>query len=260
MRVPIGNSLVTGVPMRSCARLTKLTLAAALLACTRLGFAASCGEATMSERQNRACNDPYVHPDPQKDAVLRLVAISVAIAEEAAWARGNGVFGVRKDSRLPVTLCRQLFQDLISLKAIVVLHEGAAPWGTIGVGPLPNLDPRFRDWRYNGRRQVDGYVVVRWRDKRTFLIRATRQCSGDQSVCANLIFAHLDAHDAVRPRRACAMMTVGARYWENWKDQVTPIELDVPPAIKAASPRSAAGPQEPEMWTSTPGGPPRPQF
>lgn len=198
--------------------------------------AVSCGESTTKERMDEVCNNPYVHPDPHKEAILRFESISVAVAEEVRWARRNGAFGISNDSRLPVSECRQFFQDVVSLSNIEVLSKGEAAWGTISRGSkLDNLDPDFRQWRFNERRQVIGYVVVRWRGTESFLIRARRKCSGtfsDIASCTSLTFAHLDAHDASGPKIACSAKTIAAPYWHNWKGAVTPIELDLPDSGK----------------------------
>lgn len=206
-------------------------LATLVLATPLSVFAASCADAVVKDRMDEVCNNPYVHPNQHKDAILRLVYVGAAIAEEASWARRNGVFGIRNSSRLPVAECKRFFQDVISLRNIEVISEGAKEWGTINRGSkLPTLDPNFKEWRFNERRQVVGYVVVRWRGKEEFLIRARRKCSGsvdDIAECKHLSFQHLDAHDGAGPNIACSAMTVGTPYWHNWRGSVTPVDLNL---------------------------------
>lgn len=208
-----------------------LILSTILLCASFSAWAVSCMEEqqTPTERSNETCATPYVHPDPHRRGILQMVAIRDAIVEEVLWADSNGVFGIRNGSRLPVSECRQFFQDLIFLNDIEVITEGSKAWATINAGTtLPRLDPRFKEWRFAQGRQVIGYVVVRWRNSNEFLIRARRACGG--IGCSSLTFQHLDAHDESRPI-ACSAMTVETPYWRNWKGQVTPIWLEIPGAV-----------------------------
>jgi len=204
----------------------------------RRTFGGSCGELSAQEMQKGKCKNakfpenlghlPYQHPDPNKEGILRLGYISIAVLEEVMWARSNGVFGLNKSSRLSQSKCRQFFQDLLSAREMRVIAEGETQWGTFSRGSkLPNTDPNFKEWRYNGNRFVTGYVVVDW-NATHYLLRAHRVCAGPLSpagACASVIFAHLDVHDASGPEIACSAMTVAAPYWNNWKGSVTPLDL-----------------------------------
>jgi len=210
------------------------------IACVVLSFlvpahavGALCAERTYEERTgnpiHQVCTDPYVHPDRHQEGILRLVAIRDAIIEEVLWAKDHGVFSLWHESRLPLPACRQFLDDVISLDNIEVVTEGTAEWATFNVGRIePRLDPNFMEWRLPEGREVNGYVVVRWRNSKEFLVRATRMCvSASRGKCTSLGFQFLDVHDRARPI-ACSAMTVGAPYLQNGKDLVTPIFLHVP--------------------------------
>ena len=200
----------------------------------RRTFGGSCGELSAPVLQKGQCKVAYQNPDPEKEATLRLGYISNAVLQHVvSWANGDGVFGLKKNSRLPHSTCNQFFQDLISLRGMRVVAEGEAQWRTF-TGPmptLPNTDPHFREWTYNGTRSVQGYVVVDWNSTR-YVLRAHRVCAGpltQSGACASLTFAHLDAHDALGPEIACSTQSVAAPYWNNWKGSVTPLQLSTEP-------------------------------
>jgi len=227
---------------------TAIGLAAHLFAIPVVALGAVCAETTYKDRAkgplNESCTSPYTHPDAHKEGILRLLGMRDAIVEEIIWADTNGGFGVRNSSRLPHSQCRQFLQDVISLNNVEVVTEGSVTLGTFSVGaagtPTPRTFDRFREWRLAEGREIDGYVVVRWRKSTEFVLRGTRKCgSSRRNECTSLIFQHLDAHDRSRPI-ACSFMTVGAQYWRNWKGEVTPIEVEIP----VAGPRSREGLQK----------------
>ena len=88
--------------------------------------------------------------DGHRQAVLRLAAVSAAIADEARALPDKGLFAVERGSRMPEGECGDFFQDLVLLRNVEVVRR---------------LDPGFEEWRDGGRRHVRGYVVVRWRGR-----------------------------------------------------------------------------------------------
>ena len=103
--------------------------------------------------------------DSHRQAVLRLVAVSGAIAEEVRALQDKGHFAIEAGSRMPAGECGQLFQDLVSLKNLEVVDR---------------IDPAFREWREDGRRQVAGTIVLRWRGKQELRLRV--QTMGSHQV------------------------------------------------------------------------------
>jgi hypothetical protein len=200
----------------------------------RRTFGGSCGELSAPVLREGQCKLAYQHIDPEKEAALRLGYIRDAVLQHVlTWRNQDGIFGLKKSSRLPHSTCSQFFQDLISLREVRVAAEGEAEWRTFtGRMPtLPNTDPHFREWTYNGTRFVQGYVVVDWKSAR-YLLRAHRVCAGplvQSGVCASLTFAHLDLHDALGPEIACSTQSIAAPYWNNWKGSVTPLQLSTEP-------------------------------
>ena len=94
--------------------------------------------------------------DGHRQAVLRLAAVSAAIADEARALPDKGLFAVERGSRMPASQCGDFFQDLVLLRNVEVAGR---------------LDPAFREWRDDGRRHVRGYVVVRWRGGQELRVR-----------------------------------------------------------------------------------------
>jgi len=198
------------------------------LLCHR-AWAANCGPVTGLESSRDACPSPYEHPDRHKETILRLVAVSRATAEEVESNRSDGVLALNDISRLDASVCEAFLQDVVSLANVRAVDEGSASWGTIS-GPgaarsFPTFDPSFKEWSVNGRRLVRGYVVVRWKEQRTFLIRYGRQCVGAVEECLRPALTHLDVHDAAGPRMACTFLSIGKTYWPLWKDKATPIDV-----------------------------------
>lgn len=153
----------------------------------------------------RKCPGGYQHPDPHKEAILRLVAVSVAVKEaEAERARR---FGLELGLTGRPTICDSFLDDLRTLSNMQVLHEGVIPWQSINRGlSTPNLDPGFNQWRTNGKTIVVGYVVVRWRNKEDLLIRLQRQCAGsddEQKVCRTPAIGFFNVHDSMAEKTAC---------------------------------------------------------
>lgn len=94
--------------------------------------------------------------DVHRQAVLRLAAVSAAIADEARALPDKGLFAVERGSRMPASQCGDFFQDLVLLRNVEVVGR---------------LDPAFREWRDDGGRHVRGYVVVRWRGTQELRVR-----------------------------------------------------------------------------------------
>jgi hypothetical protein len=175
----------------------------------QITWAAFCGEDATGKGSftyfARKCPGGYEHPDPHKEAILRLVTVSVAV-QEAQRERARR-FGVETGLTGRPTICDSFLDDLLTLSNVQVVHQGAIPWQSIsrGIG-MPNLDPGFNEWRTNGKTIVVGYVVVRWRNTETFLIRLQRQCAGsddEQKACQRPAIGFFNVHDSTAERVAC---------------------------------------------------------
>ena len=140
--------------------------------------------------------------DSHRQAVLRLVAVSGAIAEEVRALQDKGHFAIETGSRMPAGECSQFFQDLVSLKNLEVVDR---------------VDPAFREWREDGRAQVAGYVVLRWRGKQELRLRV--QTMGSHQV---------ELPDAAGPQVLCSVRTVAAAEWRDWTGKLSPLLIDLP--------------------------------
>jgi hypothetical protein len=141
--------------------------------------------------------------DSHRQAVLRLVAVSGAIAEEVRALQDKGHFAIEAGSRMPAGECGQFFQDLVSLKNLEVVDR---------------VDPAFREWREDGRAQVAGYVVLRWRGKQELRLRV--QTMGSHQV---------ELPDAAG-QVLCSVRTVAAAEWRDWAGKLSPMLIDLPGA------------------------------
>jgi hypothetical protein len=82
--------------------------------------------------------------DSHREAVLRLVAMSAALRDEARALSEKGMLGIDVQSRMAAPECAELFQDLVSLRNLQAL-------GTEGGG-----------------------LAVRWHGKRELVLRMQR--------------------------------------------------------------------------------------
>ena len=142
--------------------------------------------------------------DSHRQAVLRLVAVSGAIAEEVRALQDKGQLAIEAGSRMPAGECGQFFQDLVSLKNLEVVG---------------GIDPTFREWREDGRRRVAGYVVLRWRGKQELRLRV--RTTGSHQ---------LELPDAAGPQVLCSVRTVAAAEWRDWSGKLSPLLIDLPGA------------------------------
>ena len=148
--------------------------------------------------------------DSHRQAVLRLVAASGAIADEVRALRDEGHYAIDAGSGMPAGECGQFFQDLVSLKNMEVVDR---------------LDPAFREWREDGRRRAEGYVVLRWRGKQELRLRV--QPAGSHQ---------LEAQEAAGPRLLCSVRAVAAAEWREWSGKLLPLLIDLP-GEKSGKPR-----------------------
>ena len=139
--------------------------------------------------------------DSHRQAVLRLVAASGAIADEVRALRDEGHYAIDAGSGMPAGECGQFFQDLVSLKNMEVVDR---------------LDPAFREWREDGRRRAEGYVVLRWRGKQELRLRV--QTMGSH---------HVELPDAAG-QVLCSVRTVAAAEWRDWTGKLSPLLIDLP--------------------------------
>jgi hypothetical protein len=174
-----------------------------------LSLAAFCGEDPTGQGSHkyfaRKCPGGYEHPDPHKEAILRLVAVSAAV-HEAQKERARK-FDVEVGLTGRPSICNALLDDLLTLSNMEVLDQGEISWQSINRGiKTRNLDPGFNEWRTNGRTIVVGYVVVRWRNSETFLIRVQRQCAGtlaSMKECLRPVIGFFNVHDSTNQKVAC---------------------------------------------------------
>jgi hypothetical protein len=148
--------------------------------------------------------------DSHRQAVLRLVAVSGAIAEEVRALQDKGQLAIEAGSRMPAGECGQFFQDLVALKNLEVVDR---------------VDPAFREWREDGRRQVAGTVVLRWRGKQELRLRV--QTMGSH---------RLEAPDAAGTQVLCSVRTVAADEWRDGSGKLSPLLIDLP-GTKGGKPR-----------------------
>lgn len=175
----------------------------------QITWAAFCGEDATGKGSftyfARKCPGRYDHPDPHKEAIQRLVAVSVAV-QEAQRERAQR-FEVEPELTGRPAICDSFLNDLLSLTNLQVLHHGDISWRSINRGSKTlNLAPGFNEWHTNGKTIVVGHVVVRWRNTETFLIRLQRQCSGSdeqQRVCQKPVVGFFNVHDSTSEKVAC---------------------------------------------------------
>ena len=148
--------------------------------------------------------------DAHRQAVLRLVAVSGAIADEVRAMRDEGHYAVDAGSRMPAGECGQFFQDLVSLKNMEVIDR---------------IDPAFREWREDGRRRAEGYVVLRWRGRQELRLRV--QPTGPHQ---------LEAQEAAGPQVLCSVRAIAAAEWREWSGKLSPLLIDLP-GEKSGKPR-----------------------
>lgn len=137
--------------------------------------------------------------DGHRQAVLRLAAVSAAIADEARALPDKGLFAVERGSRMPAAECGEFFQDLVLLRKVEVVGQ---------------LDPAFQEWRDDGRRHVRGYVVVRWRGRRELRVRV--QAPGLHHV------------ETAAAEPLCSVRAVRGPDSGEWTAKLAPMLIDLP--------------------------------
>jgi hypothetical protein len=137
--------------------------------------------------------------DGHRQAVLRLAALSAAIAEEARALPDKGLFAVERGSRMPEADCGEFFQDLVLLRNVAVVDR---------------LDPAFQEWRDGDRRHVRGYVVVRWRGRQELRVRV--QAPGVHHV------------ETAAAEPLCAVRAVRGSEPGEWTAKLAPMLIDLP--------------------------------
>ena len=175
----------------------------------QITWAAFCGEDPTGRSSHeyfaRKCPGGYEHPDPHKEAILRLVALSTAV-QEAQKERARR-FEVETYLTGRPSICSTFLSDLLTLSNMEVLHQGTIPWQSINRGiKTHNLDPGFNVWRTNDKTIVVGYVVVRWRSNENFLIRLQRECVGTHDhmrECRIPAIGFFNVHDSADQKVAC---------------------------------------------------------
>lgn len=134
-----------------------------------------------------------------REAVLRLAAVSAAIADEARALPDKGLFAVERGSRMPAGECGDFFQDLVLLRNVEVVGR---------------LDPAFEEWRDGGRRHVRGYVVVRWRGRQELRVRV--QASGVHHV------------ESAAAQPLCSVRALRGAEPGEWTAKLAPMLIDLP--------------------------------
>lgn len=135
--------------------------------------------------------------DSHREAVLRLVAASAAIAEGVRRLPDGHVLAVLQGSRMAAPECTQFLQDIVSLKNVEVITSERPAWT-----PRPDAT----------------HVAVRWRGKRELLLEVT--------------FKQFEVRDASAAAAACSVSSVNAREWGEWHGKLAPMLLDVPGAAR----------------------------
>lgn len=137
--------------------------------------------------------------DSHRQAVLRLAAVSAAIADEARALPDKGMFAVERGSRMPAAECGDFFQDLVLLRNVEVAGR---------------LDPAFEEWRDGERRHVRGYVVVRWRGRQELRVRV--QAPGVHHV------------ETAAAEPLCSVRAVRGAEPGEWTAKLAPMLIDLP--------------------------------
>jgi hypothetical protein len=206
-------------------------------------FALSCGETMGTEAirnpwQKETCNAPYEYSDKRKEAIRRMVTLSVSVVSEVRAVNAmNGKMGANKlSSRKPLKWCQEFLQDIVFLENIQLQHEGKAfigSWGPKEGSTIDSFDPKHRDWLVNGDVLLDGYVVVKWRNEGPYMIRATQSCSGNTEqrlACRRPNFIFLTIHDR-EEKSPCLFGAYSADTWEwAWQKYVNEIHVRLPTA------------------------------
>ena len=220
-----------------------LLITLALLSTAGSGHCASCSDRLAAElKVSDECQQELRRTEIRKLATARFAAVSSAIAEVAKTpGRIDGVIAVPRQGR-PAAWCEALLNDVLAQRNVEVVDDENAPgprWITsvdkngrrsLQAGPI--LDPGFKEWRVRDDVIVQGYVTLRWRGEALVALRVVAACDeGDAAAARCDKQRHLAAHvhDADVPY-ACTATFIERPHWNNWKEALVPIRLELPPA------------------------------
>jgi hypothetical protein len=179
---------------------------------------ALCGNASAEEANDWKCPMPYEHRDPHKQAILQTVATTRAIEEVATDRYGQlNLAVIVTASTWPTDQCNKFMRDFVNLDNVKVLYKESFAWDGIreayDIAAMPTLDKKFKEWRVNGHRVVNGYVVVRWKAEMDLAVRLSMRC--DNAACDRPRTTYLNVHsrapasrltpESWSPRIACFM-------------------------------------------------------
>ena len=222
-----------------------LLITLALLGIAGSGHSATCPDRPATElKVSDECQHELRRTEVRKLATARFAAVSSAIAEVAQKpAKIDGVIAVPRQGR-PAAWCEALLNDVLAQRNVEVVDDESAPdprWITsvdkngrrsLQAGPV--LDPAFKEWRVRDDMIVQGYVTLRWRGENLVALRVVAACDeGDAAAARCDKQRHLAAHvhDADVPF-ACTATFVERPHWNNWKEALVPIRLELPPALR----------------------------
>jgi hypothetical protein len=220
-----------------------LLITLALLGAAGSGWCVTCSDRPAAElKVSDECRQELRRTEIRKLAIARLAAVSSAIAEVATKpGKIDGVIAVARAGR-PAAWCEALLNDVLAQRNVEVVDDENAPgprWITsvdkngrrsLQAGPI--LDPGFKEWRVRDDVIVQGYVTLRWRGENLVALRVVAGCDeGDAAAarCDKQRHPAAHVHDADVPF-ACTATFVERPHWNNWKEALVPIRLELPPA------------------------------